>query len=258
MPTQDVLMTQVVPSMGVFIGTLMFLSPLKAVLDMRKHGRLGELNPIPFPVVIANCMAWVAYALVSKDPYVFLANDPGLLLGLFYTFSAYGYADTKTRNKLTALILIFAVALSGVALAMTCMTLSKDEKLLIWGITANVVLLIYYSAPLTTIKQVIVTRSSASLYWPLCMMNVLNGILWFGYGRALQNRFIWVPNAVGAALGLLQLSLCLVFRRKARMEPEDAAKREPLLNQAAEEERDGSIRASLLNQRRGSTGAEDV
>lgn len=42
------------------------------------------------------------------------------------------------------------------------------------------------------------------------------------------------------------------------MEPEDAAKREPLLNQAAEEERDGSIRASLLNQRRGSTGAEDV
>lgn len=34
-------MTRVVPSLGVFIGTLMFLSPLKAVLDMRKHGRLG-------------------------------------------------------------------------------------------------------------------------------------------------------------------------------------------------------------------------
>lgn len=56
---------------------------------------MQELNPIPFPVVVANCMAWVAYAIVSKDPYVFLANDPGLLLGLFYTFSAYGYADAK-------------------------------------------------------------------------------------------------------------------------------------------------------------------
>lgn len=56
---------------------------------------LQDLNPIPFPVVVANCVAWVAYAIVCKDPYVFLANDPGLLLGLFYTLSAYGYADVK-------------------------------------------------------------------------------------------------------------------------------------------------------------------
>ena len=74
--------------------------------------------------------------------------------------------------------------------------------------------------------------------------------------QATHNSFIWVPNAVGAALGLLQLSLCLAFRRKARMDPDDAAKREPLLNQAAEEERDRSIRAGLLNQRRGSSGGE--
>ena len=56
-----------------------------------------ELNPIPFPVVVANCVAWVGYAIVNKDPYVFLANDPGLLLGLFYTLSAYGYADVKVQ-----------------------------------------------------------------------------------------------------------------------------------------------------------------
>ena len=56
---------------------------------------LQDLNPIPFPIVIANCVAWVAYAVVNKDPYVFLANDPGILLGLFYTLSAYGYADVK-------------------------------------------------------------------------------------------------------------------------------------------------------------------
>lgn len=59
---------------------------------------LQDLNPIPFPIVIANCVAWVAYAIVSKDPYVFLANDPGVLLGLFYTLSAYGYADVKVLS----------------------------------------------------------------------------------------------------------------------------------------------------------------
>lgn len=59
---------------------------------------LQELNPIPFPVVVANCVAWVGYSIVTKDPYVFMANDPGLVLGLFYTFSAYGFADSKVGS----------------------------------------------------------------------------------------------------------------------------------------------------------------
>ena len=37
----------------------------------------------------------MGYGIVNKDAYVFLANDPGILLGMFYTLSAYGYADTK-------------------------------------------------------------------------------------------------------------------------------------------------------------------
>ncbi len=62
---------------------------------------MQDLNPIPFPVVVANCVAWVGYSIVNKDPYVFMANDPGLLLGLFYTLSAYGYADAKVRSTAT-------------------------------------------------------------------------------------------------------------------------------------------------------------
>lgn len=68
------------------------------IKDSEAQVMLQELNPIPFPVVVANCVAWVGYSIVTKDPYVFLANDPGLILGLFYTFSAYGYADTKVHT----------------------------------------------------------------------------------------------------------------------------------------------------------------
>ena len=41
MVSQEEIMTRIVPSIGVVIGTLMFLSPLKAVLDMRRNGRIG-------------------------------------------------------------------------------------------------------------------------------------------------------------------------------------------------------------------------
>ena len=38
----------------------------------------------------------------------------------------------QTRNRLTALIMLFGVALSGVALAVAAMPMSKNEKMLLW------------------------------------------------------------------------------------------------------------------------------
>jgi hypothetical protein len=44
------------------------------------------------------------------------------------------------------------------------------------------VLLIFYSAPLSVIAQVLRSRSSAGLYLPFAIMNVVNGGLWTVYG----------------------------------------------------------------------------
>ena len=54
---------------------------------------LQACNPLPFVFIVFNCCAWTTYAVVTRDPFVFLANDPGVLLGLYYLFSAYGLAD---------------------------------------------------------------------------------------------------------------------------------------------------------------------
>ena len=56
-------------------------------------GALQACNPLPFVFIVFNCCAWTTYAVVTRDPFVFLANDPGVLLGLYYLFSAYGLAD---------------------------------------------------------------------------------------------------------------------------------------------------------------------
>ncbi len=46
----------------------MFLAPMPSVLAARRAGTLGELNPLPFPSLIGNCVAWIAYGLVVKAP----------------------------------------------------------------------------------------------------------------------------------------------------------------------------------------------
>lgn len=61
---------------------------------------------------------------------------------------------------------------------------------LMWGFTANAILLIYYAAPLSTIATVVRTRSSASLHLPLAVMNTINGALWLIYGLAISDLFV--------------------------------------------------------------------
>ena len=62
-----------------------FASPLSAVLKVRRTRRLGDLNPLPLVAIIANCVGWMVYGCLNRDPYVIAANEPGLLLGFFMT-----------------------------------------------------------------------------------------------------------------------------------------------------------------------------
>lgn len=57
--------------------------------------RAQSTNPLPYPLILANCVAWVSYAYVKQDIFVFLANESGIIFGLFFTLSAYGVANTK-------------------------------------------------------------------------------------------------------------------------------------------------------------------
>ena len=70
----------------------------------------------------------------------------------------------------------------------------------------------YFLAPLSTLLHVLRHRNSASLVLPLSIMNTLNGVLWATYGlAALSDPFVWVPNAFGATLGVIQMVLKLTI-----------------------------------------------
>lgn len=58
-----------------------------------------DLNPLPFPVMFANCVGWVAYTFVIDDIYVYVPNEIGLMLGAFYTLSCYGLVDSKVGGE---------------------------------------------------------------------------------------------------------------------------------------------------------------
>jgi hypothetical protein len=76
--------------------------------------------------------------------------------------------------------------------------LSPAATKTLWGSTSVAVLGVYYVAPLSSVAKVIAERDSSSLHWPLCMMNIINGMLWFAYGLALKDWFVCLPVSLWA------------------------------------------------------------
>lgn len=214
MSVGDAFLEHVIPALGGVVGVCMFASPLRAVLRARREKNLGDLNPMPYPAILANCIGWICYSFVLRNNYVYVPNQIGFMLGLFYTMSCYSYMDSKSRDRQLAIVMLFALVISVVGAVGVMRNLAYDPLRLLWGFTANGILLVYYASPLSTIYMVIRTRCSSSLYWPLSTMNTINGGLWTAYGIAITDYFIWIPNAIGAALAAFTLVLIWVFPSK--------------------------------------------
>ncbi|KAG2445268.1 hypothetical protein HYH02_008735 [Chlamydomonas schloesseri] len=218
------------PGLGCIIAFLMFVSPLKTVLQVRANKHLGDLNPLPLVAIIANCAGWLIYGCINADPYVIAANEPGLLLGIFMTVSCYGFADPKARDLMLKALMFFSVLLSCVGISIALFIEDDEWASKTAGYTAVFILLCYYGAPLSTMAEVLRSRSSASLFWPTSAMNTVNGLLWVAYGTAVSDPFIAIPNAIGAAFGVIQIGLIQIYpAKKVSTPPADDV--EPLIHE---------------------------
>ena len=220
MSAGDIFLKWVFPLLGGAVGLAMFSAPTKAVLKARQERSLGSLNPLPFAAQTANASAWIAYAyiLAPKDlqasALIYWPNQIGMMLGLFFTVSCYGLATTKVRDRQLAILLFFAFAIPLIGAIGVMLQLNQHGLQLLWGYTSNFILLMYYSSPLSTVITVFRTKSAATLHLPLAAMQICNGGLWTGYGLAISDPFVWVPNAVGACTGILLSTLIFIFREK--------------------------------------------
>ncbi len=88
------------------------------------------------------------------------------------------------------------------------------------GTVVNVNLVLFYGAPLQTMRTVIAQKSSKSIHTPTMVMNWFNTSFWLVYGIARKDLIIVLPNAIGLLLGLSQGILCLLYSRSKR--PEEA------------------------------------
>lgn len=205
----DLFLKKIVPTFGALLANIMFLSPMKAVLEARKTGVLGDLNPIPLVAIAGNTAAWLGYSIATKDIFVMAANLPGLLMGFFYTMSAVAASTGGTRSMIEFLLLAYAGVVGAAGYLASTGVIGSATA--VFGVLANTLLLLFYSSPLSALANVIASRSAATISAPLTLTSLCNGALWTTYGLANKDWALYVPNGVGVVLSLVQLFLLAIF-----------------------------------------------
>ncbi|MEW5303774.1 MAG: hypothetical protein WDW36_006433 [Sanguina aurantia] len=207
----DVILQKVVPTLGAIISTGMYFSPLSAVLKANKERAIGDLNALPFAVTVANTIVWLVYGLLKHDPFVMSSNVPGLPAAMFCTMSVYGLVDEKVRAQLRTIVCgtLLILPILGVVSSFG----SQDPAVYIglWGIMGNIIALVYYAAPLSSMAEVIKSRNSVSILLPLTIMNTANATLWTIYGTAINDPYVYGINALGLLLSGAQIALRMLF-----------------------------------------------
>ena len=167
------------------------------------------------------------YGIMLRNMFICVSNLPGLVLGTFYYISsvsilAKGRTDADAGSLSTLeKMLVLGVAYYGVAGVYVGLFLEDSDSSVgesIFALSGNVLSMVYYAAPLSTIQEVISNEDSSSLYAPMLVANLANSLLWTIYGfYGIDDVFVYVPNAIGAVLASLQLSLTIAYPNKANI-----------------------------------------
>ena len=216
--------------------------------------------------MLGNCLGWTLYALMKQDAWIFGGNAPGFFLSVWLNLAATKLLyhesfdnkqeerseiaseeveeevlqDKKQQTIMTtkrtpdpapyhehlvmAMVFIWICIVSTISFASN--SLAQETQQSIVGITVNIILVFFYGAPLSTIARILQERNTASIHIPTMIMNTLNGTFWMAYGFAINDYFVYAPNAFGSGLGIIQILLCLIFPRKVNKNQQDETQQE--------------------------------
>jgi solute carrier family 50 protein (sugar transporter) len=225
MGNMDALTLFVAPAVGSALAQLMFLSPMPEIQRRKAAKELGELNPLPYPFAAANCAAWMMYGAICGNFWVYVPNVTGYFVGTYYSFVSYAISEAH-RPAIERIVAALIVIVTFVGMILSCVMRDSSEKdrLIVAGVLANSILVVYYSAPMSTLWEVVKTRDSKSMHFPLVLCNCLNGVCWTTYGLALNDWWLAAPNLFGAILSVIQIALIVIYpssnrKRLPRMTP---------------------------------------
>jgi len=193
---------------------LLFYSACPGLWKDRRAGRLTT-DPIPFPIAWLNTLLWVVYGVVINDYWIFAGNFIGLGATTFNTVTVLRLCrDSGTTRLLEAIVIcgviLFVTIMASTTSPMFIVDATVRRSIIATACTA--IILVMFASP--TLGAITAFRSSdaSKVNLPLCLAQLVNGILWTAYGLSQGDLFVVGPNSFGSLLAIVNLLAKLLFR----------------------------------------------
>ncbi|KAF5200454.1 Bidirectional sugar transporter sweet [Thalictrum thalictroides] len=215
---------------GNIFAFVLFVSPIPTFKRIVTNRSTEQFSGLPYIYSLLNCLICLWYGLPVVAHGVILVatvNSIGAVFQLVYVSLFIIYGEKKRKVKmagyLVAVFCIFAVV------ALVSLRLFDDQSRRIFvGYLSVASLISMFASPLFIINLVIRTRSIEFMPFYLSLSTFLMSISFFAYGVLKEDAFIYVPNGIGALLGIVQLVLYSYYSKSLR---EDSS--EPLMSSYA-------------------------
>jgi solute carrier family 50 (sugar transporter) len=208
---ENFLVRTVAPGLGVIMSEFLAFGPLPAVLQCRKAKSMGDVNPLPFALLLGNGIGWVIYGAATKNIFVFAGNIGAVGTSLFYLLTAHTLTSSEKIRTQLEVIAIFFITMWGIVGFVAATMEDQQQSISVIGILGNVVVFLLFASPLSTFSKVIKTKNSSSINRPFAICQILNCIVWVAYGTATMDFYVALPNVFGLILGFAQIFLILRY-----------------------------------------------
>ncbi|XP_063227910.1 sugar transporter SWEET1-like [Bacillus rossius redtenbacheri] len=178
--------------------------------DIVQQGSTKNVPVIPFLGGVSMSIIMLKYADMLQDGVMMNVNLTGLALNAAYLIVYYLYCHEKG-----ALWSQVFKAMVAVGLVLAYAVLDNPVRAEFWlGMIITAFMFALIASPLLSLGEVIKTKSTAMLPFPLILSGTVVTFLWLLYGIIIQNTFIQVQNVVGLLLSSAQLMLFAIYPRR--------------------------------------------
>jgi solute carrier family 50 protein (sugar transporter) len=211
MRPEDFILNYLFPSLGVLTSTWIYFSPLQTVNKAIETKNASSLNPLVYAMMLVNGPIWMIYSFHLKNQFVFSANVASIPLASYYLIMSISLEKDISIIKRSANVLIVGQTLVFLSAGFSFISMTNESGKILIGAVATILVLLFIASPLTSLYQVISSKSSESIDQSLAIAQLVNAIIWLIYGICINDPIVYAPNLIGIAVAIAQLILKAIY-----------------------------------------------
>ncbi|XP_069111267.1 sugar transporter SWEET1-like isoform X2 [Argopecten irradians] len=206
--------TEVVGWMAFTTSVIVQLVGIEVCMRIIKKGSTGDISPIPFLTYFIVACLWAKYGILQNITQVLVVNSFASLLQFLYLVIYYTFTVRKSQ-----FVKLFFVSSLILFLPLIYVKYYQEDEALAtahFGSFCVLMSIVAYGAPFASLNDVMRTKSTECMSFPVVFANFVVAIEWFVYGYTIKDINVQCSNFLGAVLSFIQLGLFIKYPSKPK------------------------------------------